>query len=206
MRHKLHTLAIVGLMVFSPSGALGQNDKLARAFAQSYSLEARKDYSNAIALLTAANAHPTYESNLRLGWLCYLGQRYPESLTYYQKAIELMPRSIEPRLGYVLPASALNRWTDVTVQYNKILEIDPRNSLVNYRMGLISYNKKDYSNAHQYLEKVINLYPFDYDSLLLFAWCNYHMGKSREAQILFNKVLLRSPNDRSALQGLSLLK
>ena len=53
---------------------------------------------------------------------------------------------------------------------------------------------------------MINLYPFDYDSLLLYARTNYQLGKLREAQVMFNKVLLNKPKDVSALEGLSLIK
>jgi hypothetical protein len=40
----------------------------------------------------------------------------------------------------------------------------------------------------------------------MFAWTNYMLGKTREAKILFNKVLLISPNDISATEGLGLIK
>jgi len=40
----------------------------------------------------------------------------------------------------------------------------------------------------------------------MFAWTNLKLGKTREAQVLFNKVLMLSPDDKSALEGLSLIK
>jgi len=53
---------------------------------------------------------------------------------------------------------------------------------------------------------VINLYPFDYDTMILYAWTNFKLGKLREAQVMFNKVLLNKPKDASAMEGLSLIK
>jgi hypothetical protein len=38
------------------------------------------------------------------------------------------------------------------------------------------------------------------------AWTNYFLGNKNEAKALFNKVLLYSPNDKSALEGLGLIK
>ena len=76
----------------------------------------------------------------------------------------------------------------------------------NYRLGLIYYNRKNYEKASVYLEKVVNLYPFDYDSLILFAWNNFMLQKTREARVLFNKVLMYNPGDQSALDGLKLIK
>ena len=90
--------------------------------------------------------------------------------------------------------------------YKKILEIDPQNSLANYKLGYIYYDKKDFQTAFKYFEKVVNLYPFDYDGLIMFAWTNLQLGKSREAKILFKKVLLLSPGDQSATTGLELIK
>jgi tetratricopeptide (TPR) repeat protein len=73
-------------------------------------------------------------------------------------------------------------------------------------MGSIYYGRKDYAKSEKYLEKVINLYPFDYDSMILYAWTNFKLGKLREAQVMFNKVLLNKPKDISATEGLSLIK
>jgi TolA-binding protein len=73
-------------------------------------------------------------------------------------------------------------------------------------MGLIEYNNKRYTGAYKYFEKVVNLYPFGYDALLMFAWANFQLGKTREAKVLFQKVILISPGDKSALEGLSLIK
>ncbi|MGB4328867.1 MAG: tetratricopeptide repeat protein, partial [Tenuifilum sp.] len=128
------------------------------------------------------------------------------SVGYYSKAIELMPYAIEPRLGIVLPASAMGNWGSVVEQYNKILSIDPNNTLVLYRMGMISYENKDFKKAYTYFEKVVNLYPFDYYSVLMLGWTNYQLGKTKEAKILFQKALLYDPTSASAKEGLSLLK
>ena len=143
---------------------------------------------------------------MRAGWLHYAAALYTESQNYYKKAIALKPYSIEAKLGYVYPAAALGNMDQVIDQYNNILEIDPQNSTVNYRLGLIYYNKKDYKAAYKYFEKVVNLYPFGYDALLMYAWSNYQLGKNKETKILFKKVLLLVPNSQSALEGLSLIK
>lgn len=187
---------------FSQSGYAA----LQEAFSKSYAYEQKGNYSEAVNSLKSVYQEDSYESNLRLGWLNYLGGSFTESSAFYQKAMKLKPYSIESKLGYVYPLSALGKWDIIITQYTEILTIDPQNTLVNYRMGSIYYNRKDYVKAEKYLEKVVNLYPFDYDSMILFAWTNYQLGKLREAQALFNKVLLIKPKDSSALEGLSLIK
>jgi tetratricopeptide (TPR) repeat protein len=180
--------------------------RLTAAFSESYAKEKLEKYADAANALKAYYDAGSYEINLRLGWLSYLQGQFSESLGYYNKAIELMPYAIEPRFGVVLPASSLGNWDIVITQYNKILTIDPNNTVALYRMGLISYDKKDYKLAYQQFEKVVNLYPFDYQSVLMLAWTNYKLGKTREAKILFNKALLYSPEDASAKEGISLIK
>lgn len=50
------------------------------------------------------------------------------------------------------------------------------------------------------------MYPFDYYATLMLGWTNLKLGRSREAEVLFNKTLLISPDDASALEGLGALK
>ena len=131
---------------------------------------------------------------------------FTESQAYYQKAINIFPYSIEAKLGFIYPASALGSWDIVIKQYGAILNIDPQNSTANYRLGSIYYGREDYQRSYKYLEKVVNLYPFSYDGLILFAWCNYRLGKLKEARVLFNKTLLLSPGDASATEGMGMIK
>lgn len=181
-------------------------EKLQNAFKDSYTLEANGKYSNAIEALKSVYEEDSYEINLRLGWLTYFAGFFTESSAYYMKAIQLRPVSIEARFGYVNPAAALGNWEQVKNQYREILKIDPQNTMANYRMGSIYYGNEDYTTALKYFEKVVNLYPFDYDGLIMYAWTNLKLGKFREAEVLFNKVLMNTPDDSSALEGLSQIK
>lgn len=176
------------------------------AFTLSYTYEDSKEYSKAITEILGVYNAASYEVNIRLGWLYYENGSYTTSAQYYAKAIVLMPYSIEARLGYVKPQKALGNWDLVKAAYESILKIEPMNSYANYNLGLIYYNNKNYLTAYTYLETVANLYPFDYDITVLFAWTNFQLGKLREAKILFTKVLLISPGDDSATEGLSLIK
>lgn len=176
------------------------------AFNDSYRFEYKGDYTSASKALKDVYDEDSYEINLRLGWLSYLAGFFTESAAYYENSITLKPLSIEARLGYAYPASAMGNWNYVIRKYEEILEINPSNSLVLYRMGSIYYGKKDYENANIFYEKAANLFPFDFDITIMYAWTNYHLGKLREAKILFQKTLLISPGDKSALEGLELIQ
>ncbi len=197
-------LSILILALFSISAAAQQS--LSEAFKTSYESESAGNLETAIDALEGMYKPDSYELNLRLGWLHYQKGEMDKSMVFYRRAVNLKPYAIEPKLGLAYPYSALARWDDVINLYESILEIDTQNSLVNYRLGLIYYNRGEYERADFYIEKTVNLYPFDYDSLLLFAWNKLMMQRTREAKVLFEKVLLASPGDESALNGLSLIQ
>ncbi|GAB1403459.1 hypothetical protein MASR1M74_06370 [Lentimicrobium sp.] len=198
---------LLALFIFSIGSQLFAqgNEGLISAFSRSYTSEVSGDYGKAIEALKGVYDESSYEINLRLGWLNYLAGQFTASVAHYNKAIAIRPLSIEARLGFALPSSALGNWNQVVARYLEILKLDPNNYTVNYRLGTIYYGREDYAEAYKYLELIANLYPFDYDALIMFGWVNYRMGKSREARVLFQKCLLNRPGDASATEGLELI-
>jgi tetratricopeptide (TPR) repeat protein len=176
------------------------------AFAKSYEAEQAGNYSKAIAELKTVYKPDHYFGNIRLGWLCYLDKQYAVSIQFYNLAISLRPYAIEAKFGCVKPLSALGNWDKVKEQYFQILKIDPQNTVANYWLGVIYYNRKDYANANKLFEKVVNLYPLDYDSNIMLAWTKLHLGELSDARVLFNHALIIRPNDSSANAGLKQLK
>ena len=206
MKRAIQYLLGTAFLFTSVAGSVYAGNE-ADAFEESYTQESYAEYSKAITVIKEVYNSASYEHNLRLGWLHYLAGLFTESTAYYQKAIKIRQYSIEAKFGYescscVLPAAALGNWDQVSTQYVKILEIDPQNTTANYRLGLIYYGREEYGEALPYFEKVVNLYPFGYDGLIMYAWTNLNLGKLREAKVLFNTVLLLSPNDESAKDGL----
>jgi tetratricopeptide (TPR) repeat protein len=202
---KLKTIILAFLLAI-PLATFSQSfEKKVNAFQQSYINEASGNYSKAIEDLKAIFEEDSYEINLRLGYLCYLAGRFTESIAYYSKAIDIMPYSVEARLGFAYPASAIGNYTQVLDQYEKILEITPNNSIVLHRMGLIFYGREDYLKAEKHFQKVVNLYPFDYEALTMLAWTKFKLNKTLEAKTLFQKALLNTPSGSAASEGLELL-
>jgi tetratricopeptide (TPR) repeat protein len=177
-----------------------------KAYAASYQSEYKQDYNAAILSIKSVYNESSYEDNLRLGWLYYLAGNFSGSQSYYTKAINLRPASVEARLGLIKPLSSLESWDQVLKQYSEILKLDPANYTANYWAGVIQYNRKQYEVAVKYFEKIVNLYPFDYDAAHMLGWTYHFMKKPNEAKIMFNKALLIRPGDSSASQGLGLQK
>lgn len=189
------------------NGVMSQSQTaIQNAFSRSYESEQAKKYSQAISDLKPIYKSDSYFVNIRMGWLYYMSKQYTESIKYYNTAIALKPYAIEARFGCVKPLSAIESWNNVRAHYLQILKIDPQNTVANYWLGVIYYNRKDFGNALKNFEKVVNLYPLDYDSIVMLAWTKLNVGKTAEAKMLFNQALVIRPGDSSASEGLKLIK
>ena len=198
--------SIFVMFTFFSIGLQAQNKELLNAFSKSYEYETNQKYDEAISAINAVYNASSYEINLRLGWLNYSAGKHKESVGYYQKAINLMPAATEPKWAIINPYTKLENWNEIEKAYLAILKLDPKNATATYYLGLIYYYRKDYVSAKKYFDVSLNQYPFGYNNMLMSAWTNYFLGNKNDAVILFNKTLLYSPNDKSALEGLSLIK
>ena len=202
----LRKIIVIAVLFFVFQGFSQEGKTVPNAFAKSYVAEGKGNYSEAIKAIKDVYSESSYTMNLRLGWLYYLDLNYEVSISYYNKACKLMPVAVEPLWALLNPQIAKENWAEVDKIYLRILKIDPKNSTANYKLGLNYYYRKNYAKAKKYFDVALNLYPFDYNIVLMSAWNNYFLGKTNEAKVLFNKVLNIDANDASALQGLSLIK
>ena len=196
------TFATAALVYAAPAAA--QAPDQSAAFASSYAAEAKADYADAIAPIKALYTG-TFEQNLRLGWLYFLAKNYTAATAHYQKAVEQRPYALEPRFGLIKPLNALGQVEKMLTTYEAILKVDPQNTQANYWAGVIYLNRKTYAPAARYFERVVNLYPFDYDSTISLAWTYLNLGKKAEARVLYTKALLIRPGDAAATAGLKRL-
>jgi len=202
---KLYVISI--LLTFTAVNLYSQSDtRIQTAFAESYKSELSGNYVQSVSEVRAVYQSGNYSINARLGWLLFLAKQYTESVNYYDKAIKLKPYAIEVRFGMIKALNALESWDKVKEQYEAILKIDSQNTTSLYWLGVLLYNRKDFDNAARNFEKIVNLYPMDYGSVIMLAWTRLYQGKSADARVLFNQALLLSPNDSSALSGLNQLK
>ncbi len=203
----LKRITLIAIFAMFVNGVKSQKQSTTQnAFINSYESEQAKKYSQVVNDLKPIYKSNEYFVNIRMGWLYYLAKQYSESIKYYNIAISIKPYAIEARFGSVKPLSAIQSWNSVQAQYLQILKIDPLNTVANYWLGVIYYNRKEFSSALKLFEKIVNLYPLDYDSINMLAWSKLNLGKLSEAKVLFNEALLIRPGDSSALEGLKLIK
>jgi tetratricopeptide (TPR) repeat protein len=203
----LKTISTVFIWLIAFSGLDAQYDsRTSDAFAKSYKAEQNGSYTEGVDALKSIYQADNYSVNARLGWLLFLAKQYTESINYYDKAIKLKPYAIEARFGIIKACNALESWDKVKEQYEAILKIDSQNTTALYWLGVILYNRKEYDQAAKYFEKIVNLYPMDYGSVIMLAWTKLSQGKKPDAKVLFDHALLLSPNDPSAIAGLNQIR
>lgn len=202
----LRRVLILIIVLVSFTQVKSQISETIEAFSTSYTYETNGEYAKAIQEVRGVYNEADYSINLRLGWLNYMNGDFTLAISYYKKAIKIMPYSVEARLGLVYPAYAMGNLNMVEITYKNIIEIDAKNYTANYKISSIYYGKKMYKEAFQHMQIIVNLYPFDYNTTILFAWINLKLNKTKEAKVLFNKALMLSPNDVSAIEGLGVIE
>ena len=201
------TLAISFTLIAFMGKAQEISEKQTAAFEASYAAETGKEYDKAISALKANYVYneKSYEINLRLGWLYYEKGDNANSEVFYKLACIINPGSIEALIGYANPVAAAQNWSALFETYQKVLTLDPNHAYVNYRIALMYYYRKDYANAEKHLKKVLNLYPFDFDSLLLMAQTKVVSGKVSEAKSYYLRAQLYSPSNADIKKALEKL-
>lgn len=194
MKNKLFKLLIIFQFSFIATRAQ-ENTKTTLAFRKSYEFEATANYSAAAKELELLS-EKSYEVNLRLGWLNYLQKKYPASVVFYKQAINQASKSIEARLGLIYPLTAMENWDELMNLYKEIIQIDPHHTKANYWLASGYFLRKEYSPAAEHAQRILNLYPFDYDTNLLMGKILLTRGKMDEAKKFYQRALYFNPSNK----------
>ena len=181
--------------------ASAQDEAMVNCFINAYKSEKSGDHDEAIKFISGVKTD-NYEKNLKLGELYYKKENYQESINYYKIAIVKKSHSVEAHHKLVNSAAKLKDWKLVSTTYNNLLAIDPDNKDALYNLSTMMYNTKQYAIAKHHLEHLIELYPMDYDALLLAGWNYFRMGLNDRAKKCFHKALCVRADSKSAREGL----
>jgi tetratricopeptide (TPR) repeat protein len=173
----------------------------------SYEQEAAGHYREALTALDAlpADERGTYLPTLRRAWLLHLGGREIESWAAYAKARALEQDSVEARLGAMLPAMALRRWSEVESLAKTVLATEPGNYFASLRLASAAYNLGRPAEAEAIYRKLLARYPSDADVRAGLGWCLFKQGKRAEARREFLQALASAPRSKSIAEGLRLV-
>lgn len=182
-------LAFAALLAASMVGA--QPDP----WSESYRLEYLGKHADALALIEPfANRQPVNEfAILRSAWLLHLQGKYAEAEKRYQRAAEVNPRSLEAKLGMMLPQMALYRWNDAIQSGRKVLADSPWNYTAHVRIMISEEALSRWEDLAKHAAEVSARYPADATVLVYWARAEAALKRTRKAKELYGQVLERVP-------------
>lgn len=180
----------------------------AQALQQSYDREGAGKLVESLGALDGLPAarQSTYMAQLRRGWLLYRLGRYADSIEAYNRAIAAAPRAIEPRVGVLLPQTALRRYGDVETQARVVLTVEPHNYLATLRLAFAYYNAGRFTESATLYAQLKELYPSDAEVRSGLGWSLLKAGRAAEATRELRELLSIQPRHALAKQGLEILQ
>ena len=135
---------------------------------------------------------------LRRAWLYYLKGSNSKSIDYYKKAINKNNKSLDARLGIILPLMAQQRWREAESNAKKVLEVAPWNYHAHVRLMATEEALKHWSQLEKHARSVYERYPSDADALVFMARAYRKQGNDKAATQAYEKVLELAPDNFEA--------
>ena len=179
-----------GLALASPMAGAQQDP-----WTESYRFEYIGKYAEALALIEPlASRQPINEfAIMRSAWLLHLQGKYAEAEKRYQRAAEVNPRSLEAKLGIMLPQMALYRWNDAIQTGRKVLADSPWNYTAHVRIMISEEALSRWEELSKHAAEVSARYPTDATLIVYWARAEAALKRTRKAKELYAQVLERVP-------------
>lgn len=190
LRLLARTVVALAALFLAPAASAQQDP-----WSESYRLEYLGKYADALALIEPfANRQPVNEfAIMRSAWLLHLQGRYAEAEKRYLRAAEVNPRSLEARLGVMLPLMALYRWNDAIQSGKKVLSESPWNYTAHVRIMISEEALSRWEDLSKHAAEVSARYPTDATVLVYWARAEAALKRTRKAKEIFAQVLERVP-------------
>ncbi len=124
--------------------------------------------------------------------------RYEHAITYYDKALEIDPLSVNATNNKGVALYALGKFNDSISYFDKALEIDPTNVKAMYNKGNALYTIGKSDEAIAYYDKALDIDPNNVHALMDKANLLANLHKYVEAIQYYDKILQIDPNNTLA--------
>lgn len=176
-------------VLFNTSLALASEDP----WKESYRLESVYQYGAALDAINNISSDNELVL-LRRGWLNYLKGSHSKSIEEYKRAISRNDKSLDARLGIILPLLAQQRWREAAQNANKVLEISPWNYHAHVRLMKTEEALKQWTQLEKHARSVHQHYPSDADTLVFLARACMKLNKTDDASNYYRKLLELIPD------------
>lgn len=200
MLKKLNYLGLILLSLLVLPQYVVASEDISQLYTDSHSYEKMAAYDDAIkSIIPLYKERPgDYFLNLRLGWLYYLAGKYGDSAVYYQRAVEIMPKSLEALLGESLPLMAQSNWQEVERLMNHVINKDHYNFYANLRLASSLRHQMKIKLAERVARKMLETYPANLDFLSELGLTLKLKGEKEETSRIFRNILYLDPQNVTA--------
>ena len=164
---------------------------------ESYRLETLYQYDAALSSLKSVTSNNELVL-LRRGWLNYLKGSHNKSIDNYKKALSKNGKSLDARLGIILPLLAQQRWREASLNANKALKIAPWNYYAHIRLMATEQALKQWEQLQKHAESAHQHFPSDSTFIVYLARANRKLGNTTIARKWYKKLLEIVPENIEA--------
>ena len=168
---------------------------------ESYRLETNYQYDAALNSLESISSNNELVL-LRRGWLNYLKGSNNKSIDNYTKALNKNAKSLDARLGIILPLLAQQRWREAALNANKVLQVAPWNYYAHIRLMKTEQALKQWAQLQKHAQFAHQYFPSDSNFIVFLARANHKLGNTSDAKAWYKKVLELAPDNFEAEQYL----
>mgnify|MGYP001821803608 CR=1 FL=1 len=171
-------------------------------WAESYRLETLTRYEDAAKVLSPmlGKKRENEFAMLRHGWLNYLRGNHNDAIDDYKTALGINAKSLDARLGVMLPLLAQQRWREAVKFAQEALEIAPWNYYAHVRLMIAEEGQRQWQTLAQHAQQVHLRYPSDATVLVYLARANRWLGNNDKSKQAYELVLQRVPGHIEAQQ------
>jgi tetratricopeptide (TPR) repeat protein len=143
-----------------------------------------------------------------LGNVYFQEENWAEAMKNYDILMELPPgtpgvNEFEASLRYALSAMKLNLTDAAYKGFNTARGLKQDNFEINYNLGLLEFQKKNYERAIQLLSSAKNLDPDSAPALRYLGHAYFRVKKPKEAMTFIRKAIELAPDDKESLYTLA---
>jgi tetratricopeptide (TPR) repeat protein len=143
-----------------------------------------------------------------LGDVYFREESWAEAMKTYDILMELPPgtpgvNEFETSLRYALSAMKLNLTDAAYKGFTTARGLKQDNFEVNYNLGLLEFQKKNYEKAIQLLSSAKNLDPDSAPALRYLGHAYFRVKKPKEAMTFIRKAIELAPDDKESLYTLA---
>ncbi len=201
MRTLTQTLSHIVVLGLLATTALAADET---AWQKSYRLEAAGKHAEAAASLNGLESGADASFVLsRRGWLAHLQGQYADAISFYSRAIDKNPRSLEARHGITLPLLAQQRWREAAVQARQIIAESAWDYTAHVRLLLAEEGLQDWRGMQEHAERLTERFPSDATAWVYLARAHAWQRNVREAKEAYGRVTDRYPGHVEATRYLA---